>query len=86
MERSDMDSLTRLIFERTEEAERGFMNHPTPTVLSCGGIYIPRRKFPERIDYHVLNLANEKEPIKLYTGRRGIANALQEILAKEGLN
>lgn len=79
-------SITQLIFERTQEAQRGFLDHPNPTVLSCGGIYLPRRKTPPRICYHVLNLANVKEPIKIYTGRRALTNALQEILAKEGLN
>lgn len=81
-----MYSITELIFERAKEAEKGFVDHPSPTVLSCGGIYLPRRKIPEKVNYHVLNLANVKEPIKIYTGRRALTNTLQEILAKEGLN
>lgn len=81
-----MFSITKLIFERTKEAEQGFLRSPNPTVLSCGGIYIPRRKQVEKICYHILNLANIKEPIKIYTGRRNLTNRLQEILAKEGLN
>ncbi|MBI4124722.1 MAG: hypothetical protein HY609_01215 [Deltaproteobacteria bacterium] len=81
-----MFSITELIFERTKEAEQGFCQTQNPTVLSCGGIYIPRRVDIQKIQYHILNLANTKEPIKIYTGRRNLTNRLQEILAKEGLN
>ncbi len=81
-----MFSITKYIFEKTREAESEFMNHPNPTVLSCGGIYIPRRKIPDKITYQVLNLPNEQEPIKIYVGRRGAVNKLQEVLAKEILN
>lgn len=81
-----MFSITRLIFEKTKEAEQGLFDSQNPAVLSCGGIYLPRRKAIERICYHVLNLANTREPIKIYTGRRNLTNRLHEILAKEGLN
>lgn len=81
-----MFSITKYIFERTREAESDFVNHPNPTVLSCGGIYIPRRKTTDKLIYQVLNLPNEAEPIKIYTGRRGVLNKLNEVLAKEVLN
>ena len=79
-------SLTEMIFERTQKAEAGFLDEANPTILSCGGIYIPRRKLPAKIVYHVLNLANEKEPIKIYTGRSRMTNFLQQVLAKESMN
>lgn len=83
---NDGYSITQILFERTKEAEKGFLDDPHPTVLSCGGIYLPRRKRTLKVAYQVLNLANEKEPIKIYTGRRSLPNFLQEVLAKEGLN
>ena len=79
-------TISKLIFERTEEAQKGFMGHKDPTVLSCGGIYLPRRKSANKVVYHVLNLANLKEPIKIYTGRRRFINQLAQVLAKEALN
>lgn len=79
-------SITQIIFERTKEAEKGFLDHPSPTVLSCGGIYIPRKKMSDKVFYQILNLANIKEPIKIYTGRGKFTNRLQEVLAKESLN
>lgn len=78
--------MTRIIFEKIKEAESGFLQDQNPTVLSCGGIYLPRRKIPAKVVFQVLNLANDKEPIKIYTGRNGRMNFLQDILAKEYLN
>lgn len=79
-------SITQFLFERLRETEAGFLNNPNPTVLSCGGIYLPRRKLSARVVFQVLNLANNREPIKIYTGRHGKINLLQEVLSKEILN
>lgn len=48
--------------EKTREVEQKFLDHPNPTVLSCGGIYIPRKRTADKIIYQILNLANAQEP------------------------
>lgn len=82
-----ISNISRLIFERAAE-ESLFKERQHPTVLSCGGMYLPRTKsaFAPNTSYHVLNLANEKEPIKIYVGRRNPVNLLHQVLAKEALN
>ncbi|OGQ04462.1 MAG: hypothetical protein A2W61_03580 [Deltaproteobacteria bacterium RIFCSPLOWO2_01_44_7] len=84
----EISSITKLILQRTSEEGQGFMDHKNPAVLSCGGMYLPRPKtaLPPRVVYHVLNLANKQEPIKIYIGRRAITNLLHQVLAKEALN
>lgn len=83
-----VSSITQMILERAAEEGRqaGVARHPT--VLSCGGMYLPRTRTPgpAPVNYHVLNLANENEPIKIYVGRRGNFNLLYQILAKEAMN
>lgn len=81
-----MGFITQIIFEKIKEAEAGLLQDRNPTVISCGGIYIPRKKIPDKIVFQVLNLANDQEPIKIYTGRHGRLHLLQDILAKEHLN
>jgi hypothetical protein len=56
-----------------------------PTVLSCGGIYIPHRKRREQILYHILNTPSESEPVKVVAGARP-RNVLFEVLMKESMN
>lgn len=57
-----------------------------PTVLSCGGIYIPRTSREEqRVIYHIITTSSREEPVKVMTGLRP-RNALHEILIKESLN
>lgn len=86
--KKELSSITRLILERA--AEESQFSSPTeqPAVLSCGGMYLPRtpQTEPLKTHYHVLNLANEEEPIKVYVGRRRIMNQLHQILIKEGMN
>lgn len=83
-----ISSITRLILERSVLESRQYHPANQPAVLSCGGMYLPRAKTTtnNKIVFHVLNLANEKEPIKIYVGRRGLANQLYQILAKEAMN
>ncbi len=81
-----MGFITQIIFEKIKEAEAGLLQDKSPTVISCGGIYIPRKKTPDKITFQVLNLANDREPTKIYTGRQGRFHLLQDILAKEHLN
>lgn len=83
-----ISSITRLILERTAIESQTVEQSQHPTVLSCGGMYLPRTKsaLPTPVCYHVLNLPNENEPIKIYVGRRHLTNLLHQILAKEGMN
>lgn len=84
--KNPMSSITRLILERTAVESRHYPPTNHPAVLSCGGMYLPRTKDPAPVHYNILNLANEKEPIKIYVGRRRLTNLLYHILAKEAMN
>lgn len=56
-----------------------------PTVLSCGGMYIPHRDDACRVLYHIITTSRKDEPVKVVTGARP-RNALHDILFKESLN
>lgn len=58
---------------------------PSPTVLSCGGIYIPHRSREEQVLYNIITTSNRNEPVKVVTGVRP-RNQLYEVLFKESLN
>lgn len=75
---------TTLIVEKVEGVENPAKN---PTVLSCGGIFIPRPREMKPGDplYHILNVANANEPTKIVTGIVP-QNLLQAVLQKESLN
>ena len=77
-------TVTQLIIKKAQEEGQRVSVNQNPTVLSCGGMYLPRTKttFAPRIAYHVLNLANPEEPIKIYVGRRVVPNLLHEVLQK----
>lgn len=81
-------NLTKLILQRASEEGPGAVGTKNPTVLSCGGMYLPRPKTttPPRIPYDILHLANPEEPIKLYMGRRNLFNLLHQVLQKEAMN
>jgi hypothetical protein len=57
----------------------------SPTVLSCGGIYIPHRGRQEEILYHIITTSSREEPVKVVTGARP-RNVLYEVLLKESMN
>jgi len=84
---SEKESITHFIIHRmTEESHEEQSN--APKVLSCGGMYLSRPRNSaslKRLEYNVLNLANQKEPVKICTGKRW-ANPLYEMLHKEVLN
>lgn len=58
-----------------------------PTVLSCGGIFIPQPRRTNGKDpyFHILNTANEENPAKVVSVSMP-KNMLQIIIAKENLN
>ncbi len=56
-----------------------------PTVLSCGGIYIPHRARRNSPLYHILNTPSDTEPVKVVTGVKP-RNVLYEVMQKESLN
>lgn len=57
-----------------------------PMVLSCGGVYIPRRgqQIINR-EHHILTMPNAAEPIKIVAGLKP-HNVLHEVMQKESLN
>lgn len=57
----------------------------SPTVLSCGGIYIPHRQQEQRLIYHIITTSDNKEPVKVLTGAHP-GNILHEVLHKESMN
>ena len=86
--KKELSSITKLILERAAEESQYASPIDQPAILSCGGMYLPRTRqtTPLKTHYHVLNLANEAEPIKVYIGRRRVMNQLHQVLIKEGLN
>ncbi len=81
------ESITHFIVQRVTE-ETTSAPRANPTVLSCGGMYLPRPKTKtpfQKISYDILNLANQSEPAKVFTGQRPL-NMLMEALSKEILN
>ena len=81
-------TVTQLILQKAALEGERYLPNRNPTVLSCGGMYLPRPQnaLPPKIAYDVLNLANPKEPIKLYVGRRVLPNLLHQVLQKGTLN
>lgn len=81
------EPMTTLVVEKVREEGINDILPKHPMVLSCGGIFIPRQenKNPNNAIYKILNIANEKEPIKIVENGM-LRNMLQEILHKESLN
>lgn len=79
------ERIGRVILKRAFESSPDEFCSKDPTVLSCGGIYIPHRAGQVRTLYHVLNTSNQTEPVKIVSGVRP-KNLLHELLIKESLN
>ncbi len=81
------EEITNLVVENVPEEPMGGMNGNNPTVLSCGGIYVPRpRPFNPKEEYFkIINIANENEPTKI-VGSSVAINLLQNVLHKESMN
>ncbi|PIR17965.1 MAG: hypothetical protein COV46_01890 [Deltaproteobacteria bacterium CG11_big_fil_rev_8_21_14_0_20_49_13] len=79
--------MQELVVEHTQDPGLDGVNTKNPTVLSCGGIFIPRPRPMGRNDelYKILNTTNKEEPTKLVTGSLTF-NILQEVLHKESMN
>lgn len=56
-----------------------------PTVLSCGGIYIPHRGRQDEILSHIITTSCREEPVKVVTGVKP-RNVLREVLLRESMN
>jgi len=78
---------TELVVENTTEQGLGTLDAKNPTVLSCGGIFIPRPRpmGPNDSIYNILNCANDREPTKVVSGAFP-RNVLMEVLHKESMN
>lgn len=81
------EEITNLVVENVPTEPMNGMGGRNPTVLSCGGIYIPRPKpfDPKEEYFKIINIANEKEPTKV-VGSSVAINLLQEVLHKESMN
>lgn len=79
--------MTSLVVEQAQEQSLDQFSTKQPMVLSCGGIFIPRKPTdpPNDALYEILNVANSKEPTKVVTGSIP-RNILQEVLHKESMN
>lgn len=79
--------ITNLVVENVPESPMNGLSGKNPTVLSCGGIYIPRPKpfNPKEEYFRIINIANAKEPTKV-VGSSVAINLLQEVLHKESMN
>lgn len=77
----------QVIIQRALEVSAGQKSSGHPTVLSCGGIFVPRPRpiNPRDPLYHVLNTPMEERPAKIVSALIH-RNLLQEVLAKEALN
>ncbi len=78
---------TELIIERTVELSQGELSGAHPTVLSCGGIFVPRPRPINPLDplYHVLNTPNDGQPTKIVSALF-TSNLLDEVSIKESAN
>ena len=76
--------LESLSFEAGGEASNGSQ----PTVLSCGGIYVPRREVPTtlRNRRQIVNLPGTELSAKIFGYSPETADPLQPLLKKEFLN
>jgi hypothetical protein len=81
------EEMSELVVEQASEARLEGETGKNPTVLSCGGIFIPRPKpmGPNDEIYKILNVANQKEPTKVVCGPMTL-NLLQDVLHKESMN
>ena len=79
------EPIGRMILKRAFGSRLEELSSKDPTVLSCGGIYIPHRVPQGRTLYHVINTSSQSEPVKLVSGVRP-KNVLREMLIKESLN
>jgi len=81
------EEMSELVVEQVSELNVGDQGNRNPTVLSCGGIYIPRPRpmGPNDEIYKIINIANQKEPTKVVCGSFTM-NLLQDVLHKESMN
>jgi len=79
-------STTETIARQLLSKHGGAAQQQHPSVLSCGGIFIPR-KCRERkgILCEILITPNQDEPVKLVTGAKS-RSILSQVLIKESLN
>lgn len=63
----------------------GDLSLKNPTVLSCGGIYIPRRRSNEATSYHMISTPMGSMPVKIIVSSPPM-NILKIVMAKETMN
>lgn len=75
----------KTVIEHFFKGDFGELKSKDPTVLSCGGIYIPHRGTQQRLLYHIINTPSDREPVKVVCGSRP-KNVLHEVMLKESMN
>jgi hypothetical protein len=78
-------SITKMIFRQLFSGSAKEMKAKNPMVLSCGGVYIPRKGGRKHSLYHILHTPSDAEPVKVYCAARQ-KSALIEMIQKESLN
>lgn len=81
-------SMTQFIAERVAEESFNLKLNENPTLLSCGGMFLPKPKANPsnaRVRYHVVSVANKEEPTKVFSTRRNV-NALNNVSMKSNMN
>lgn len=75
------------VLESLSFEDRGESSNNRPTVLSCGGIYIPQRTIPTQIKKwrQIINLPNSELSAKIF-GFEPPQNDLGILSRKDGLN
>lgn len=76
----------RAILQQVVEQHPAALSQQNPMVLSCGGIYIPRRAIEvTRLPYALVNTISPNETAKV-VGTTRPRNLLHEIIRKESAN
>lgn len=82
-----IETAAELIVQEAFEEGPGELSSTNPMVLSCGGIYIPRRRraIPVHPLWHILNLPDNEGKSKVVSD--GVPKSpLAAILEKENMN
>lgn len=75
------DMLVQRVLGQVEPSE----TNRNPTVLSCGGIFIPRRRRSFDAPYEIITTPSKDEPVKVVVGSQ-LKSVLSELLFRESLN
>lgn len=84
-----VDHADGMVLESLSFEGRGEPSNPgKPMVLSCGGIYLPRRVIPSRLKNwrQIINLPGSELSAKIFGFNPDAASPLENLLRKDFLN